>query len=329
MMSIQLAPGFAITPTHGTPTVAAAALAPEPDPGLGPLALLPGTWTGEGFNNIWRPFHDPATPKNDHFLELNLTNETLEFTPIPGTIPNRGFLQPDITMAGVNYLQQISDQNTLQGLHFEPGMWLNVPATTNPNEPITVSRLASIPHGTVMLAQGTFDPAPQPGPPQFPVVDITPFQIGKPLDPNAKVRFPTESTLSNPSPFRSPPDAIRNITQEMVDNPNSVLQAAIAGQTILETITLKVTSLPTPVAGGGTANTAFLQGAGPGGGNADAAQVDATFWIETVQGENGQPDFLQLQYSQQVLLNFNTLSWPHISVATLRLSSPAPLTPQR
>jgi hypothetical protein len=325
MMSIQLAPGFAITPTHDTPTDAAAAVAPEPGPGLGPLTLLPGTWTGEGFNNIWRPFHDPAS---DHFLELNLTSETLEFSAIPGTIPNRGLLQPDITMAGVNYLQQISDRNTSQGLHFEPGMWLNVPATTNPNEPVTVARLASIPHGTVMLAQGTFSPAPQAGPPEFPVVDITPFQVGKPDDPNARVPFPNESTLSNPSDFRSPPDAIKGITQGMVDNPNSVLQAAIAGQTILQTITLRITSLPTPVAGGGTANTAFLQGAAPGGGNADAAQVDATFWIETVQGQDGQPDFLQLQYSQRVLLNFNQLSWPHFSVATLRLSNPAPLTPQ-
>ncbi|HEY0035062.1 MAG TPA: heme-binding protein [Longimicrobium sp.] len=325
-MSIQLAPGFAITPTHDTPTDAPAGFAPEPDPGpgLGPLSMLPGTWTGQGFNNIWRPFHDPTNAANDHFLELNLTDETLEFTPIPGTIPNRGLLQPDITMAGVNYLQQISDQNTLQGLHFEPGMWLNVPATTNPKEPVTVARLASIPHGTVMLAQGTFSPSPQPGPPEFPVVEITPFQVG---NPNAKVPFPNESTLSNPSDFRSPPAAIKGITQGMVDNPNSVLQAAIAGQTILQTITLHVTSLPTPVAGGGTANTAFLQGAAPGGGNADAAQVEATFWIETVQGQDGQ-NFLQLQYSQRVLLDFNHLSWPHFSVATLRLSNPVPLTPQ-
>jgi hypothetical protein len=28
----------------------------------------------------------------------------------------------------------------------------------------------------------------------------------------------------------------------------------------------------------------------------------------------------QLQYSQTVLLNFNTLSWPHVTVGTLRKS---------
>jgi hypothetical protein len=55
----------------------------------------------------------------------------------------------------------------------------------------------------------------------------------------------------------------------------------------------------------------------PGGGNANAVEVDATFWIETLPGPSGQPDILQLQYTQMVLLNFNTLSWPHVTVGTL------------
>jgi len=42
--------------------------------------------------------------------------------------------------------------------------------------------------------------------------------------------------------------------------------------------------------------------------------VRATFWLETIQGESAPS---QLQYSQTVLLNFNGLSWPHITVATL------------
>ena len=72
-----------------------------------------------------------------------------------------------------------------------------------------------------------------------------------------------------------------------------------------------------PITGVGTNNTAFLRGAG-GGPNANAAQVFATFWIETVKGAPGQPDFLQLQYTQTVILNFNGLSWPHVTVGTLR-----------
>lgn len=43
--------------------------------------------------------------------------------------------------------------------------------------------------------------------------------------------------------------------------------------------------------------------------------VNATFWLETIEGN---PAIQQLQYAQTVLLNFNGLSWPHITVATLR-----------
>ena len=111
----------------------------------------------------------------------------------------------------------------------------------------------------------------------------------------------------------------------MVNNPNSVLTAAIAGQTITHTtvliISTKAPAAPPPPGapnvGGGTDNVAFLQG-GPGGPNADAAQMTAIFWIEHVAAGPHGPAFLQLQYTQTVLLNFNGLSWPHVSVATLR-----------
>ena len=53
-------------------------------------------------------------------------------------------------------------------------------------------------------------------------------------------------------------------------------------------------------------------------GNANAAEVDATFWIETLPGSGGGPDILQLQYTQLVQLDFNGLRWPHVTVATLR-----------
>ena len=53
-----------------------------------------------------------------------------------------------------------------------------------------------------------------------------------------------------------------------------------------------------------------------------AALVKATFWVETVAGAMADgPDFHQLQYTQTVLLNFDGLSWPHITVANLRRSA--------
>ncbi len=79
-----------------------------------------------------------------------------------------------------------------------------------------------------------------------------------------------------------------------------------------------MTSGPVPVAdgAGGIANMPFLTT------NANAAEFFATFWIETIRRQSGH--FQQLQYVQTVMLNFpvlgtaTNLSWPHVSVATLR-----------
>jgi hypothetical protein len=105
----------------------------------------------------------------------------------------------------------------------------------------------------------------------------------------------------------------------MVKNPNSVLQAVLQGQTIKNRTFIRISTTGNPIKGGGTANTAFLETAGhPPNGNAKAVEVDATFWIETVAGTQGQPDKLQLQYTQLVQLDFNGLRWPHVTVATLQ-----------
>jgi hypothetical protein len=181
---MELVPGFAYQPT--TPPIPTPAPVPVPavaPPDLGALQGLVGSWAGAGFNTIWRPTQ-PATG-SDRFLEINVTAENLEFDVIPGTIPNRGLLQGDLFMTGVRYLQQISDSNVKDlatgqnaGLHIEPGLWLSVPVTTNPNVPATVARLASIPHGTTVVAQGLASTVA--GGPAVPTVSITPFAIGNP-----------------------------------------------------------------------------------------------------------------------------------------------------
>jgi hypothetical protein len=286
----------------------------------GPLAGFEGAWEGPGFNTIWRP-HQLSTGQ-DRFLELNITTEKLAFTKIDGAIPNRGLLMADIDMFGLTYLQQISEAADGSGLHIEPGIWALVPPTSDPEVPQSVVRMGSIPHGTVILAQGTsFDVASGP---QIDDNNIIPFKIGSPPPPNsdfdnAEKSFP-ELDLAIPTAFRF---ASPGVTQDMAENPNSVLQAAIAGQTITNTTVFIISTTPQPVPGGGTANTAFLQSASnPPGGNADAVEMSAIFWIETVAGENGAADFQQLQYTQLVQLDFNGLRWPHVTVATLRKVEP-------
>ena len=149
--------------------------------------------------------------------------------------------------------------------------------------------------------------------PTFTAASIIPFTIAP---PNTPIQF-SEVHLEVASQFRTPAGDIPNVTQAMVDNPNVVLAAGIAGKNIVRTTTFKIstTDLNPPSSGGGSANIAFLQGAA-GGPNAQSVKVDATFWIETIKEPNGSTR-LQLQYTQSVLLNFNNLSWPHVSVATL------------
>src|SRR6516162_1224121 len=153
-------------------------------PTLGPLSAFTGTWHGHGFNQIFRP--DLGSPTklphpvpSDNLLELNLVSQTLSFSRPIGTVPNRGEDQPDIFLNGVSYLLTVSDITDPAkpiGIHFEPGLWMHIPRTKHPAERVTLVRMASIPHGTTLCAEGrsrTFA-----GPPSIPKVSITP-DIGR------------------------------------------------------------------------------------------------------------------------------------------------------
>lgn len=268
-------------------------------PDLGPLLELPGTWVGNGFNLISRPDQHDNKP---FFLELNATRETLSFTEIGAPVPNRGSGQDDIFFLGVHYLQRISDAVTNGALHLEPGMWLNLPATTDPAAPASVARLATIPHGDALLAQGSSLTVA--GPPQIASVDSTPtFSAG----PNAGQPV----TGAYLDPFTTTP-LPPGIPDGAIANPNVVLTEAIAQQKILET-TVLIISTSTQVGGtaGGIQNIPFVVQ------NANATAMSAIFWIEKVQSEDGTGTFMQLQYTQQVTLDFLGIAWPHIQVATL------------
>jgi hypothetical protein len=268
---------------------------------LGPLRELAGTWVGRGFNLISLPDFDNPQGPQPFRLKLNATRETLEFQHIGGNVPNRGSQgQNDINIFGLTYLQRISDSLSNGALHIEPGLWLHVPATTVPAQPATVVRQGSIPHGTSVLAQGAVIPLINGGP-QIQAVDSTPFNATGPItNPTYLAPF-SEATL--PPGFRPP----------FLKNPNLALEDAILGQNIVKTqvllVSTKTSTAPT-FTGGGLLNIPFLVS------NANATQMDAIFWIETVQQPDG-TQFLQLQYTQTVILSFLDINWPHISVATL------------
>jgi hypothetical protein len=298
--SIKLPSDFVfgqLRPDHTKP------LAPTPPPTLGPLSAFVGDWVGNGFNTIFRPDSTatptplpnpvPAPPPpRDNILELNLTSESLSFSPSLGSVPNRGTAaQPDAFLNGVPYLQTINDitiHGESVGIHVEPGIWIHVPATTVPQLGDTVTRMASIPHGTTIEAQGLVAPA-QPGGPTIAVLDITPSVTGS--NPVKKVTFASQNA-SKPNTPRIPQDLSPfitrgTITQAMLDDPNSVLRDHISKQKIISTTTIFVSTAPPPPAGlfgGGTDNIAFLLAqAAATAPNAQATQMTAVFWIEIVE----------------------------------------------
>lgn len=343
---------------------------------LGPLASLAGTWKGHGFNQMWRPDNPDSPPfgPTKRFLELNLTSETLNFQVIPGVVPNRGLNpQDDLSLYGLHYLQRISDADKKpfstagEALHIEPGLFMNVPASQEPQVSPMIVRMASIPHGVSLLMQGpTPSATPVSGPPTinpiFPItgmppftptagqqgLGIQPFEIPPPAGTGALHSVPEVILSADVAGSQSNgPFPPATIPQAYADDPNQVLRDAIAGQTILGTITI---SLSTNTAGSGIENIPFLgtpnssQASNPSNSNCFVLQAAATFWIEWVKMDNAAPPppaalkaldpsivglepfwptptYLQLQYSQVSILVFNGVLWPHVNVATLTLSA--------
>jgi hypothetical protein len=309
-------------------------------------------------------------------------------------------------LKGISYVQRVgafenpktgsNDSPNPVGIHFEPGLLMFVPKSDfNPKgQPATINRMASIPHGTLINAQGLAPSSTQKaGKPDMAkdVESIVPFNIG---DPTSLVDFPhlnfdaTDQQNRLPdrlTDFKSTRDfpvhvclahnfnhLAETITKEIFKDPNQVLRNAIADQNIESFAKFEITTKPasgSKIVGGGTSNIGFLQGtdevklAGSGQfdtavGNAHAATMKVTYWIErlsrtiSIEPKTSQdqvfptkpsaasvlgPTFVvsaaesaklsartdkkvfwtQIQYSQNVSLNLNRLTWPHISVATL------------
>ncbi len=262
---------------------------------FGLLTDLVGTWMGSGFNLISLPLSDRAS--NPPFrLKLNATRESLVFNALMAPIPNRGFGQGDMILFGLAYLQIVGDAITNEPLHFEPGLWLNVPPVIAPAAPANVVRLANIPHGTSLLAQGNaLRMAGRP--------NIIPVS-SMPIDHQSRGAITDPDYLA---PFNTTP-LPTEIPQGAIENPNLVLTNAIQNQIIVETIVLEIATSPIE----GLLNIPFIKS------NAEATRFNATFWIEKVQQPDASGTFtMQLQYTQTVLLKFDGIDWPHISVATL------------
>lgn len=319
-------------------------------PNLGPLAQFTGTYGGptnsSGLSSIFRP-QSPQTPTAGmpagalNVLQLTVVREVLMFTSNPGLIGvpvNRGSIQGDITLVPIIYSHYVEDQaipETLSNLstgagviHEEVGMFLVTPATTAPAEPVTICRGGFLPHGVSFAMQG---PAVTiQGPPTIPPMNcsdsatptgITPFITGS--HPPALVPQPS-LTVTNKGTARLPQDltsmvAAGNISQAILNDPNTILRNVTAKQNITST-TIITLDTHGPIPGGGVTNTAFLLS------NATCTRARSTFYIEMVNlGLLG--TWPQIQYTQEILLDFDGITYPHMTVATLTRDPFPPILP--
>lgn len=289
---------------------------------LGPLADLERTWKSlngnHGWNMIALPFGaTPSTPSPlGYRLLLNQYDETLEFTHVDGPVENRGIdngAPGDQQLGALSYVQDITqiaaaDQpdsgglagNPGLGIHHEPGLWLHV--INEQTDGIDIARLSTIPHGDSVLALGrssTVDGAPT-------IPDISGLPIGTTTDLN--------------SPYLAPYKHFQdNLFEGVFDpvHPNALLTAANQGVNIESTTVLTV---DTTIRSGGILNIPFVER------QADAAHMNATFWIQRLAEKDGNGNNrLRLQYSQVVILEFfsrtdghpGRIQWPHVSIDTL------------
>jgi hypothetical protein len=198
---------------------------------------LPGFWQGTGFSLIARP--DQASP-HGIFLQLNLLQETIDFTAIGSPVPNRGSAQGDISIYGVTYLHRVTDAATGGALHIEPGLWLNIPPTTEPAAGPTIARLLTVPHGNAVRTVGAVQEVDLDGIPTLPSISTVPFTTGtEPPASGAPNPYP-EFDLETATAFRTSPLA-EGITQALVDGPMNAVRQALASQRLTH-VTRLITS---------------------------------------------------------------------------------------
>ncbi|WDE03713.1 hypothetical protein SG34_020345 [Thalassomonas viridans] len=277
---------------------------------LGPLAQLIGTWSGnKGYNVI-------ALPQNNnpscYTLVFGEYYETITFSGISALVPNRGG-QYDQNAATLFYEQKVhfkNGANAGQLEHAEDGSWLylttgkqvNVPLPDPlPSQPadISIVKQVCVPHGNSILAMGSSEVIN--GKPQIADVSTIPVNINKELiDKN--IPGGVQAFLK---PYQQDPRIV---------NPHIVLQQALQDQTISKTTILSVDTNNH----GNVVNIPFIQN------HADVSRYQTTFWLEEVVSASGKTT-LQLQYSQQIDLNFNSeygldgkpILYPHIDANTL------------
>jgi len=252
-----------------------------------------GEWRGEGFTMIAVP---RTKPPHDFELKLFNTVETLIFGGVRDGIRNARNTD-ETFLSSLSYYQAVYDKNyPFTELHTEAGMWMFAPAVGTSAQELW--RAGVVPHGNAFLAGSILDEVlDQKKPPVFEEMDTRPF-----------TQFFEDDLKTGPyvDPYETPvlPDSmIPRYTTDIVLNPPNFLKKDNEGLNIVSTKTISISS--------------------PLQHEANASRIEAKFYIEKVKTDAG-TFYYQLQYVQEIYIDFRVfdkdpiLTWPHVSVATLR-----------
>lgn len=297
------------------------------DEDLGPLKHLPGTWKntanlqGRGWNMIALPFISDEGPL-DYRVLVNQYNEELKFTLVDKGVPNRGVnrgpnrgtdenTNTDQLVVTLDYEQMIKQiaaadnpVSNLEGgpdlaIHHEPGLFLHM--TNFQTDGLDIARLATVPHGDAALALGKSEIID--GPPTIPAISGLP--LNAPSDINHPYLAPYKHFDDNPFLGVEAPGfpGFNPVT------PNGLLN--FLPQNVRRTTVLH---MGTTLDQAGIRNIPFIVR------QANAAEMQSTFWImELDTGTDENPDLL-MAYSQFILLDFfenpagEIIRWPHVSI---------------
>ncbi|WQF89801.1 Putative heme-binding protein, predicted [Colletotrichum destructivum] len=296
----------------------------------------------------------PGPFPDDNILQLNLTKETMKFDKQLGEVPNRGlFTQADINLNGIPYTQEITDamDKTIKKpptLHYENGLWMHVPESMTPALPTSLARMGSIPHGTTINAQSFSAPVTSRGAPHIKkhqtASNKATFRLPQDLTPFTQAETITQEMLDNPNVVLSNANKGKDIVDSTTYTistapPKSTFGGATANigflvgdgsddnnspgrpnaNAVQVTVTYWISTVRTKI---------HLEPFKPQ--NKDDKKTfsavplrpnDAvpTFTVdfEIPAAKTVTVEYTQLQYSQNVLLDFAKLSWPHATVATL------------
>ncbi len=263
----------------------------------GPLSGLIGTWSGnQGVNLIAVP-----NQKGSFTLLVAPYYETITVTALSSPTPNRGIKTIE-QIPTLMYSLMIHDARDNSLMHAENGIWELLDGSED-NDGYNLARMGSVPHGDALMCLGNSSETNG-----RPNIDGT--LSSKPTGEGLPAVFGYTDVYDPNTYVDGFTTALPN--QYLIDHLN---KQEAAGQKVIHTTNLLVSTENN----GGINNIPSINK------NANATKMNAQFWIETVQDTNTGETFQQLQYSQNITIDFpvsgskkgTTIHWPHINVNTL------------